>query len=131
MCKKVQIAVEGSIMSEFQKERRAAIAEMFENESGAGTYPTTRFSVRLDKALDKAVGKALSRAARLEEVTGEKYQELLEAAQKLVRARTRTKYDSKYHEWEYSVGALGHNPMQRLADAAKALATDNPDKAKE
>jgi len=55
-----------------------------------------------------------------------KYQELLAAAQKLVNARSRTKYDSYYSEWEYVVQGSRHDPMQRLADAAKALATDEP-----
>ena len=51
----VNLADEGTIMGEFQKERTDAISEMFDNVDSLGIYPTTKCFVRLDKAFRKAI----------------------------------------------------------------------------
>jgi hypothetical protein len=49
-------ADDGSIMGDFQKERTAALGEMFDNpDPGTGIYPTTAFYARLDRAVEKAL----------------------------------------------------------------------------
>lgn len=60
MSDEVKLAEEGTIMAGFQKERTAAISEMFDNVDSHGIYPTTRFFVRLDKAVEKALSRQRS-----------------------------------------------------------------------
>lgn len=62
----VELAAEGTIMSEFQQERTDAISEMFDNVDDTGIYPTTRFFIRLDKALEKALLRQAEMRARKE-----------------------------------------------------------------
>lgn len=57
MSEEVVLAEEGSIMAEFQKERTAAISEMFDGVDDCGIYPTTKFFVRLDKAVEAALAR--------------------------------------------------------------------------
>ena len=49
----VILAPMGTRMYEFQKERTAAISEMFENVDEHGIYPTSKFFKRLDAAVEK------------------------------------------------------------------------------
>lgn len=52
----VDLADEGSIMGDFQKERTAALSEMFDNpDPETSIYPTTAFYARLDLAVEKAL----------------------------------------------------------------------------
>jgi len=51
----VELAEEGTLMAEFQKERTDAISEMFDNQLENGIYPTSRFFARLDKKVESLV----------------------------------------------------------------------------
>ncbi len=53
---KVILADEGTIMGDFQRERNAALSDMFEqmNEE-TGIYPTTELFARLDAAVQVAI----------------------------------------------------------------------------
>lgn len=53
----VILAEEGTIMGDFQKERTAAISEMFDNVDEIGIYPTSKFFTRLDKAVEQALSR--------------------------------------------------------------------------
>lgn len=57
----VELAEEGTIMAEFQKERTDAISEMFDGVDEFGIYPTSRFFARLDKAVEKALSQQKER----------------------------------------------------------------------
>ena len=53
----VDLAEEGTIMAEFQRERTSAISEMFDNVDEHGIYPTSHFFVRLDRAMERALSQ--------------------------------------------------------------------------
>lgn len=53
-----ELAKEGTLMAEFQKERTAAINEMFDNVDENGIYPTTKFFGRLDNCVDSLLSEA-------------------------------------------------------------------------
>ncbi len=57
MDNEVKLAEEGTIMAEFQRERTAAISEMFDNVDEHGIYPTSLFFVRLDRAVETALSR--------------------------------------------------------------------------
>ena len=63
MDNEVELAEEGTIMAEFQKERTDAISEMFDGVDEYGVYPTSRFFVRLDKAVEKALSRQIEGAS--------------------------------------------------------------------
>ncbi len=53
----VELAPEGTLLAEFQKERTDAISEMFDNKYKDGIYPTSKFFARLDECVRALLAK--------------------------------------------------------------------------
>ena len=55
----INLAEEGTVMADFQKERTDAITQMFDSKDEYGLYQTSRFFARLDNAVEKAITSKL------------------------------------------------------------------------